>query len=754
MISSPYYLHVQQLHINKMIRKEIITIILLFFSYHVWNQNPIVQEVGISPIMDLVQRIAPEHACYFVFKLEKGDRDVFKKETKDEKVIISGNNYNSLAVGFNHYLKNYCKTYVSWYSDDKVELPKKLPEVPSPMTRVARIKNRFFLNYCTFGYTMPWWQWKDWERFIDWMALNGITLPLAITGQEAIWYEVWQELGLDDEQIRSYFTGPAYLPWHRMSNLDKWGGPLPMSWLQHQKELQKKIVERERELGMTPVLPAFAGHVPEALKDIFPKAKINRLSSWGGFEDTYCSFFLDPIDPLFKEIQSRFLSKQIDLYGTDHIYGADPFNEVHPPSWEPDYLATVANTIYTSMVDVDTYASWLQMSWIFYFERDHWTNERIKAMITAVPKGKMKLLDYFCENQEVWKMTDSFFGQPFLWNYLGNFGGNTMLVGNLDEVESRMENAFQNSADNLWGIDSTLEALDVNPLMYVFVFEKAWLSGSVDTKSWIKEWAESRAGNKNDGFEKAWELLYENIYQYSTALGQATLTNARPTLTGSGNWTTNPDINYDNNVLFKAWQFMLENPSETRQTYAYDVVNIGRQFLGNHFRLLRDGFSQNYYDRDLGQLKEKGEKILELLDDLDRLLATEQSFLLGKWLENAKDFGVDEDEKKYYEHNARNILTTWGNKAQSLNDYANRSWAGLTKDYYKKRWEMFVCDVVDTVEDNREFDADAFFEKVTQFEWDWTFENKSYEKLPEGNAFEIGRELIEKYDSSKIPPKL
>ncbi|MEI3155517.1 MAG: alpha-N-acetylglucosaminidase TIM-barrel domain-containing protein [Odoribacter sp.] len=52
---------------------------------------------------------------------------------------------------------------------------------------------RFFLNYCTFGYTMAWWQWRDWERFIDWMALNGVNMPLAITGQEAIWLKVWKK---------------------------------------------------------------------------------------------------------------------------------------------------------------------------------------------------------------------------------------------------------------------------------------------------------------------------------------------------------------------------------------------------------------------------------------------------------------------------------------------------------------------------------------------------------------------------------
>ena len=38
---------------------------------------------------------------------------------------------------------------------------------------------------CTPGYSYVWWQWPDWEQHIDWMALNGVTLPLAFTGQVA-----------------------------------------------------------------------------------------------------------------------------------------------------------------------------------------------------------------------------------------------------------------------------------------------------------------------------------------------------------------------------------------------------------------------------------------------------------------------------------------------------------------------------------------------------------------------------------------
>ena len=158
-----------------------------------------------------------------------------------------------MAAGLNHYLKNYCHTHVSWYASETVEMPDVLPEIPQPVYIRSKCDNRFFLNYCTFGYTMPYWKWQDWERLIDWMALNGVTMPLAITGQESIWYKVWTDMGLSDEQVRSYFTGPAHLPWHRMSNVDYWQSPLPQSWLKDQEELQKRILEREREFDMTPV---------------------------------------------------------------------------------------------------------------------------------------------------------------------------------------------------------------------------------------------------------------------------------------------------------------------------------------------------------------------------------------------------------------------------------------------------------------------------------------------------------------------
>lgn len=67
---------------------------------------------------------------------------------------------------------------------------------------------------CTVSYSFVWWNWTRWEREIDWMAMNGINLPLAFTGQEAIWQKVYLRIGLTQQEIDQHFGGPAFLAWY------------------------------------------------------------------------------------------------------------------------------------------------------------------------------------------------------------------------------------------------------------------------------------------------------------------------------------------------------------------------------------------------------------------------------------------------------------------------------------------------------------------------------------------------------------
>lgn len=696
------------------------------------------QQNDVREVEQLVQRLIPKFAAQFEFKLVPSKTDTYSLESNDGKIIISGNNANAMATGLNHYLKRYCNTTVSWYADVPVEMPEVLPTIPTKEMATAKVERRFFLNYCTYGYTMPFWTWKEWERFIDWMALNGINMPLAITGQEAVWYNVWTSLGMTDEEIRSYFTGPAYLPWHRMANIDRWNGPLPKEWLNNQIELQRQILARERALNMKPVLPAFAGHVPAELKRLYPEANIQYLGEWAGFADIYRCHFLNPEEPLFAKIQKMFLDEQTRLFGTDHIYGVDPFNEVDPPSWEPEYLKSVSKNMFNTLKQADPKAEWLQMAWLFYHDRAQWTAPRIEAFLTGVKKGKMWMLDYHCEKVELWKTTDKFHGQPYIWCYLGNFGGNTTLTGNVKDSGHRLDTALNEGGKNLKGIGSTLEGLDVVQFPYEYIFEKAWTNSLTDDE-WVKNLADRHLGKASDDVRAAWEILFNDIYvQVPRTLG--ILPTQRPKF--NNNYNSRTGNNYANEQLVKAWKLLLNTPNADRNAMTLDLIVVGRQVLGNYFAEIKKQFDAAFTAKDLAKMEENGTLMRELLKDLDDLNSFNDRCTLQNWIKEARNYGSNEDIKNYYEHNARNLITTWGGR---LNDYASRSWAGLINDYYAKRWDIYINTLTECCKAGQALDTKKLESDLADFENRW-INATGVSELPEnGDVLTFSRLLCRKY---------
>lgn len=700
-----------------------------------------------AEMKEMVGRLCPEHSNSFRFEYlsdQPDSIDSYSIETYKGKILIKGNTVNSMAVGLNAYLKNFCNTRVSWYASDPVDMPSVLPLPEDKIQASARCSNRFFLNYCTFGYTMPYWKWSDWERLIDWMALNGVNMPLAITGQESIWYKVWTDMGLTDEQIRSYFTGPAHLPWHRMSNVDYWQSPLPESWLENQEELQKKILKRERSLGMTPVLPAFAGHVPAELKQVRPEAKIYTMSQWGGYDDRYRSHFIDPEDPLYSEIQRRFLEAQTEVYGTDHIYGIDPFNEVDSPDWNEEFLSNVSKKIYKSIESVDKDAVWLQMTWMFYHSAEKWTDSRIEAFLNAVPENKLVLLDYYCDFEELWRRTKNYYGKPYIWCYLGNFGGNTMLAGDIDDVDFKINRLFEEGGDNVFGVGVTLEGLDVNPLMYEYVFDKVW-NPDMRPQDWIRTWSLCRGGKVNEKVNSAWRKLHEDIYTKPALCGQAVLINARPQLEGVQGWNTHPEYHYDNDGLWRIWEELLSAGDIDNALFKFDVINVGRQVLGNLFSDFRDRFTECYKKHDILGAEKMAAQMDQLIADSDRLLSCSIELNMGKWIRDAREFGTTEQEKQYYEENARCIVSVWGQKGTQLNDYANRGWAGLTRSFYRERWSRFTSAVISAMKSGRQFSQDDYQKDIIEFEYQWTLQHENFPLVSGENPFNVASELSEKY---------
>ena len=683
---------------------------LCLFLYLLAGISCYSENVPASVMSRMVSRLFPDRAESFVFREMKSEKDCFVLQSVGTKVQISGNNANSMAMGLNYYLRNYCLTTVSWYAKDPVEMPKVLPRVPCAVRIAAKVPIRFFLNYCTYGYTMPWWTWKDWERFIDWMALNGVNMPLAITGQESVWYNVWKKLGLTDEEIRSYFTGPAHLPWHRLCNIDAWQGPLPVGWLDNQKELQKKIVSRERELNMKPVLPAFSGHIPSALRRVYPHIHATPVTKWGSFNDPRCQCtFLSPMDSLFNVIQKEYLTEQTRLYGTDHIYGADPFNEVDPPSWQEDSLAMMSSHIYQSMKAVDKDATWLQMTWVFFYKDKQWTPSRMKAFVRAVPQDRMILQDYFCENTELWPRTESYYGQPFIWCYLGDFGGRTILCAPLKRISDRLSYAFQKGGKNFMGIGVTLEGFDVNQFAYEFVMDKAW-NMPQSLSQWEINLSDRHVGRADADARRAYGMLCDKVLSVYSGIYQGTLIEWRPSLNRKmlKMTTTLPQ-------LVQVWRQLLSLKNVNRDAYRFDVVNIGRQVLGDYYQSLWLQLLSAYESQDVNNIKKVGAQMKEILKDVDALVGCHSSFSFKNWIESARAFGSTDAERDYYEKNARTLLTVWTDNTVA-NDYARRAWSGLVASYYAPRWIRFIDEITACVEQHKKFDEESFKKECYVFE--------------------------------------
>jgi len=717
-----------------------------FFTLQTRAQTGSSKSLNKQAAADLIKRMLPGFANYFEIEeipTEAG-KDVFEIESKNNKIILRGNNGIAVASAFNHYLKHIANCQITWNGSNKnLSLP--LPVVKEKIRKPTPYKYRYYLNYCTFNYTMSWWDWDRWQWEIDWMAMNGINMPLAVTGQNIIHKRVYKKLGFTEHDLESFFSGPAYFSWFWMGNLDGWGGPLPQSWMESHEALQKKIVSRERELGMKPILPAFTGHVPPAFKTKFPKAKLN-VTSWNNkFPDVY---LLNPDDPMFVKIGQMFIEEQTKAYGTDHLYSADTFNENKPPSNDSTFLNNISKKVYQSMAAADPQATWVMQGWLFHFSAKFWQQPQIKAMLNAVPNDKMIVLDLWSERHPLWQQTQAYYGKPWIWNMLSNFGGNISLQGVMDRVANEPSKAFQNpQSGQMLGIGLTPEGIEQNPVMYELMMENVWRKESINLDTWLDEYATRRYGKPNDKANKAWQILRKSVYSDTlTNGGPESIVCARPTFSRNTRGVTTK-FPYRNQDLLAAWQLLAGAANELKNAegYQYDLVDVSRQVLANYATYLQQKAAEDYEKGDLTAFKKSSSNFLQLIGDMDKLLKTRKDFLLGPWLNSAKAWGQTAEEKRLYEKNARNLITLWGDRNSTLREYACKQWSGLLTGFYQKRWIQYFAYVENCLKQKKKIDDVAFNDQIKDWEWNWVQQNETYPDTPSGDPLKESMAIYQKY---------
>ena len=639
-----------------------------------------------NPVDELLERIDKGASAKFKTELVKSQKDFFELDQQGKKVVVRGNTWVNIASGVNWYLKYYAGIHLSW-NQMQATLPAVLPAVSRKERHETDLTQRYAFNYCTFSYSMAFWDWKRWEQEIDWLALHGVNLPLAIVGEECVWRNMLLKLGYSEEEVGQFIAGPAFLAWWEMNNLEGWGGPLPLSWYDRQERLQKQILARMKQLGMHPVLPGYCGMVPHDAKE---KLHLNVADAglWNGFQRPAN---LLPTDPRFAEIATLYYNELTKLFGKADYYSMDPFHESNDDA-SIDY-AKAGEAMMQAMKRVNPKAVWVIQGW---------TENPRPAMVDDMKTGDLLVLDLFSECRpmfgipSIWKRDEGYKQHEWLFCLLENFGANVGLHGRMDQL---LDN-FYCGKRNCKGIGFTMEGSENNPVMFELMSELPWRPEKFKKEDWVRQYVKARYGVEDPLIERAWLQLARTIYNCPAGNNQQgpheSIFCGRPTLNNfqASSWSKMKNY-YDPSATLDAAQMMNSVAEKYRgnNNFEYDLVDITRQALADQARLQYQRAIADYKAFAGKEFESDYRRFLLMLLMQDKLLGTRSEFRLGHWTEAARNCGTTPQEQDLYEWNARVQITTWGNRycadTGGLRDYAHKEWQGLLKDFYYVRWESY-----------------------------------------------------------------
>jgi alpha-N-acetylglucosaminidase len=645
-------------------------------------------------------------------------------------------------------------------------------------------------------------------------------VQLAYTGQEEVFRKALAGFGVNETTFGNWSNGPAWMAWSRGQSMHGVGvsaqQPLSRTFMTKQWLLQKQILARMRELGIVPVLPAFQGNVPPMLKtELFPTANISVQGS-----GRHYAAWLDATDPLFQRIGDAYMKHLCADFGCqDHWFEADGYFSAGRPPWLADDgdggLGPVAaaakahaERAYMAINQTDPDAIWLYQGWILPGAAPF-----TEGLVAAVEPGRLVISDMRCESNGCEWSDDyahggSFYGAPFIWGSLHDFGGVDGMWGSLPELTTGPLVAFCN-ATTVTGVGMLPEGIDQNSPWYTLLLDTNWVAvgGSkaedtiscsagdalLDVEAWVADWALQRYGSGpgEEEARKAWALLASTVYSDAQTGGtdredQADALTSYPVGAAQEHVAPTPDW-YNTSAVFVAWELLVSVAEQRREsdtaaaalpsTLNYDLCNTGREVLAKISNRL---FNATTAATGVSSLAIAMAPMMEILEDADELLCADAGFSMAEWIDKSRRWGDTTFEKDRLEWAARAQPTTWlpacppaeqpsSNRTRSicgarsdLADYSAKQWGGLVGTYYRGRYDCYNQTASEAFAAGTGLDerfAAAYNLCIDQWSWQWQNHNGAGTDgtqrqlavpicaAPTGDAVAISRKLIAKYRS-------
>ncbi len=701
---------------------------------------PVTDEDIFNEVNGIISRtIGQQYVDGFELKLDRRlKNDYYTVESLRGKVRLISNSGVGLAAAFNCYLKKVCNCHISRFGN-QVKLPHNLPAVPSKIDCKTKFKYRYAYNYCAHSYSMSFWNKDDWQKEIDFLAMNGVNMVLDLTGMEEVYRRFLSKIGYRHREIKNFLTGPSYFAWNYMANVTGIGGPVHDDFFADKCELARKNHRRMQILGMDVVLQAYNGMVPSNIKKKNRDVPVIEQGLWNGIPRP---LMIDPASASYIKYAELFYQCQKEVFGDiSKFFAGDICHE--GGTLEGTSEKEVYANFFDSIIKYRKDAVVVMQAW-----GENPTKSFIKHT-KPFRNDHILMLDLFAESSPKSEGRNAPLSKyNYLFGMLNSFGGRLGLHSNIDLLARKIKASSKNS--NFKGIALTAESNTSDPSAIDLFFSTVW-ENIEDVNLWLHDFALRRYGKESNNIYKAMDILLKTAYSdkfYNLGEGAPeNLLCGRPEgrYDKVSSWG-NTKFGYSSKEFEEAAALFMADYDKfkSNECYIYDAVNILRQVLSNRIYKLIMSMEDEYLKKDYFAFVENGEKLMAIADKLDNLLLNHPDFSLNSYISKVKDYSdkLDDFTKEIYMLSARALITTWYSRPAAneggLHDYSNRQWGDLISQFYKPRWQRYIENV------KREMDG-LEPEKIDWFkmEWDWVLaDTKCTEKTREDNLKALSKSIL------------
>jgi hypothetical protein len=273
---------------------------------------------------------------------------------------------------------------------------------------------------------------------------------------------------------------------------------------------------------------------------------------------------------------------------------------------------------------------------------------RVKQYLTHVPASGVLILELSADKgPTAYEIDDhdNYWGRPWIWALLHNYGQRPGMYGDLDMIATRPMQAIQAENSTCVGIGISPEGIEQNSVVYELMLEVAWraqvqpashgvaavqseeaiapaqpapaqpapaqpapavvdTAPVVDVNQWLHQYAARRYGFAGTGSspdaKRAWDLLYPAAYQKGTmprfAVAEPLPYHGKPLAGDTVEQHSGEKAAQAWMALMKAATdpLQLAKTASTNGPLLYDLIDLGRQILAETFDQLSLLFSLEF----------------------------------------------------------------------------------------------------------------------------------------------------------------